>query len=255
MTNDEVGSITVNLSDGVAVVEMAHGKANPLDRELLEAFDRELAECATSPAVRSVVVTGAGRVFSGGVDLRRMLDEGPEYAETFIVALGATLARLFAFPKPTVAAINGHAVAGGCLIACACDVRIAAEGSKLGVIELSVGVAFPVAALEVLRHAVGPRMEGLVYGAELVEVETAIAAGIVHEAVEGERLLERAVGEARRLGAFDARAFELTKSLMRAPTIERIERAGPQFDKAVIAQWTDPETRRELASRFGAPKG
>ncbi len=255
VTSEECGSISVNHSDGVAIVEMVHGKANPIDTELLEAFDHELAECATSPAVRSVVVTGAGKVFSGGVDLRRMLDEEPAYAESFIVALAETLTTLFAFPKPTVAAINGHAVAGGCLIACACDVRIAAEGSKMGVIELSVGVSFPVVALEILRHAAGPRMEGLVFGAELVDVQTAIAAGIVHEAVDGARLLDRAVEEARRLGAMDARAFALTKSSMRAATLERIERAGPQLDKAVIAQWTDPETRRQLESRFGAPKG
>ena len=255
MTNDECGSISVNHDDGVAIVEMVHGKANPLDKELLEAFDHELAECATSSAVRSVVVTGAGRVFSGGVDLRRMLDEEPAYAESFIVALAETLARLFVFPKPTVAAINGHAVAGGCLIACACDVRIAVEGSKIGVTELSVGVAFPVIALEILRHAAGPRTEGLVYGAELVDVETAISAGMVHEAVDAALLLERAVAEARRLGALDARAFELTKSSMRAPTLERIERASPQFDQAVIAQWTDPETRRHLGSLFAAPKG
>ena len=255
MTNEEYGSVNVSHNDGVALVELVHGKANPLDRELLEAFDRELAACAASPAVRSVVVTGAGKVFSGGVDLRRMLDEEPAYAEWFIVALAETLATLFAFPKPTVAAINGHAVAGGCLLACACDVRLAAEGSKIGVIELSVGVAFPAAALEILRYATGTRMEGLVYGAELVDVETAIAAGLVHEAVDGALLLERAVEEARRLGELDATAFALTKWSMRAATLERIEHVSLQFDTAVIAQWTDTETRRQLDPRFGAPKG
>ena len=255
VTNEEYGSVSVSHSDGVAVVELVHGKANPLDRELLAAFDHELAACAASPAVRSVVITGAGRVFSGGVDLRRMLDEEPAYAEWFIVALGETLATLFAFPKPTVAAINGHAVAGGCLLACACDVRFAAEGAKIGVIELSVGVAFPVSALEILRHAAGPRMEGLVYGAELVNVETAIAAGLVHEAMDGGLVLERAVEEARRLGELDATAFALTKWSMRAATLERIEHASPQFDAAVIAEWTDPETRRQLESRFAAPPG
>jgi enoyl-CoA hydratase len=251
VASDACGSVTVSRFDEIAVIEMSHGKANPLDAELIAALRDELAGCAASPAVRSVVVTGAGRVFSAGVDLRRMLDEDTAYTGRLLTALGEVLTELFSFPKPTVAAINGHAVAGGCIIACACDLRIAAEGARIGVTELSVGVAFPVSAMEIIRHVTGLGLEGTVFGAELLELDAAIAAGMVHEAVEASLLHERALQEARRLGSINPRVFELTKGQMRAPALERIG-ARLAFDAEIIEQWVDAETRSNLQSQFGS---
>src|SRR5579864_8676757 len=104
--------LVVTRTGSVAAVELARGKVNALDVELLEELESALAHLAHDDDVRAVVVTGAGRVFSAGVDLRRVVEDGTRYVERLIAALRAAFEALFGFPKPTVAAINGAAVAG-----------------------------------------------------------------------------------------------------------------------------------------------
>ena len=104
---------------------------------------------------RAVVITGSGSVFSAGVDLQRIVAGGPSYVREFLPALSDSFMAIFDHPGPVVAAVNGHAIAGGCVIAAACDVRLMAHG-KIGLAELSVSVPFPPVAMEIMRYAVGP---------------------------------------------------------------------------------------------------
>ncbi|TMD98567.1 MAG: enoyl-CoA hydratase/isomerase family protein, partial [Chloroflexi bacterium] len=138
--------IRVDHEDGVAVVRLEHGKVNALDVELLRAATATLRELASAPAI---VLTGRGSAFCAGVDLRRVLDGGPAYSADLVDAISEAVLALFDHPRPVVAAINGHAIAGGCVLAAACDLRLMSGGS-IGVTEVLVGVHFPTAALEVV---------------------------------------------------------------------------------------------------------
>ena len=109
--------------DDLAVVRMEHGKVNALSQELCERLDETFRELAQSPS-RAVVLTGHGSVFSAGVDLLRVLDGGPAYIRPFLETFHELCGTLFGFPKPLVAAINGHAIAGGCVLACTADRRL-----------------------------------------------------------------------------------------------------------------------------------
>src|SRR5437667_6421803 len=100
--------IDVQRRDGVAVIELRHGRVNALDLELVGALSATMRELAEAP----VVLTGRGSVFSAGVDLRRLLDGGPEYVARFLPALDEALLAVFDAPGPIVAAVNGHAIAG-----------------------------------------------------------------------------------------------------------------------------------------------
>lgn len=223
----------------IVVVRMEHGKAQAMDTELLTALHdtfRDLEE--EEPA--AVVLTGTGSIFSAGVDLFRVLDGGREYMDGFLPALSQGVRRLFAFPRPVVAAVNGHAIAGGCILACACDLKVMAEGDgRIGVPELRVGVPFPVAPLEVLRFAV-PRqhIQKLAYVGRTYAVRDALAWGLVDELVPPERLLERAVEAAGELAAIPAGSFELTKAQIRRPTLARMDRLEPEVDPRVAELWT-----------------
>ena len=136
----------------VTVVRLSHGGANVLDLELCRELSAALTDLESAGAV---VLTGNGRSFSAGVDLLRVVDGGADYVREFLPALCATARLAFTHPGPLVTAINGHAIAGGCLIACAADWRwMAAEVGGIGVPELKVGVPFPAAALEILRYSV-----------------------------------------------------------------------------------------------------
>ena len=149
--------------EGVLTLRLAHGKASALDVELLDLLARELDGAAER--VGALVLTGTGSIFSAGVELFRLTQGGADYVRHFLPLLSRFLRTLFTFPRPVVAAANGHAIAGGCVLVLACDARLMAEGEgTIGLPELLVGVPFPTAALEVIRFAV-PRekLQSLIY--------------------------------------------------------------------------------------------
>lgn len=226
---------------GATLVRLAHGKANALDLEFLRDARRTLI--ALEAEGRPLVLTGTGAIFGAGVDLKRLTDGGAGYVREFMPALSDTLLTLFRFPLPVVAAINGHAIAGGAVIAFACDRRILARGrSRLGVPELQVGVPFPTVPLEIVRATLpSPALEDAVIHGALWNPDEALAKGAVDELVDAEALMARARECAERLGAIPRSAYRLTKLQLRGPTIERIERVRAQWDAAVNAAWESEE--------------
>ena len=233
----------------VEVVRLERGKVNALDLELVTALEETLAELERSDA-RAVVLTGAGRSFSAGVDLFRVLGDGPEYVQRFVPHVVSAFRKLFTFPRPVVAAINGHAIAGGCVVAWACDHRIMAEGEgTIGVPELLVGVPWPVLALEIVRFAVPHfRAQDLVYSGRTVGPDEARRMGIVDETVEPERLLESALEVAERLASIPPAAFRLAKRQLRDPALERADTVGREMDAEVARSWASPETAAAIRS-------
>jgi enoyl-CoA hydratase len=244
-----VAVIDVGRQGPVAVVRLDRGKVNALDDEMLTAFDECLDTVERSDA-RAVVLTAAGRVFSAGVDLRRVLDGGPEYLDRLIPALGSALGRLFAYPLPVVAAVNGAAVAGGCILACACDRRILAEGARIGASELLVGVPFPVSALEILRWACGDHTEEVVMTGTLYGSSEALTVGLAHEVVPPDELLDRAVAAAGALGTVPADTFRLTKAQLRRPALERMAADSPVVDPEVRSVWSAPQTTASIRAQL-----
>jgi enoyl-CoA hydratase len=180
---EATGMIERSQHDGVLTLRLAHGKASALDVELLDALLRELDGAAEG--VRALILTGTGSIFSAGVDLFRLTQRGADYVRRFLPLLCRFLRTLFAFPRPVVAAANGHAIAGGCVIVLAADARLMSEGAGwIGLPELLVGVPFPAAALEVVRFAV-PRdkVQSLIYTGRILPPQEALTAGLVDEVV------------------------------------------------------------------------
>ena len=227
---EQLGSVTV--------LRMQHGKVNALDAELLERLSTELEQVERSPA-RALVLTGGGRSFSAGVDLWRVLDGGEPYLKRFVPLLRQTLTQLFAFPRPVVAAINGHAIAGGCVLACACDYRIMAAGTaRLGVPELHVGVPFPSIAFEIVT-SVAPTglLSRLIYLGELFDPQEAEQSRLVDEIVAADELLARACEVADHLAAIPPETYRVTKRQLREPALERAARNAKTVDNEVERIW------------------
>lgn len=225
--------------DGIAVVRLAHGKVNALDLELCQAITRAFAEIDASPA-RAVVLTGSGRAFSAGVDLWRVVEGGSAYCEMFLPALVEAFEAVFTANKPVVAAVNGHAVAGGCILVSGCDRRLmAAGGGRIGVTELPVGVPFPVSALEILRYALGTqRAREAVLAGATYEPEAGLAKGYLDEIVPPERLLADAVALAQRMAKVPADTFRFTKDQLRRDAVRRIAELRPVEDPRVAELWS-----------------
>jgi len=229
------------------IVRLAHGKVNALDVELLQAIEETFKGLDSGSAV---VLTGAGRALSAGVDLKRITDGGPEYVKVFRPALSAAIKSVFYHPGPVVAAVNGHAIAGGCVLAAACDIRLM-SGGTIGLTELTVGVPFPGVALEVMRHAVGPATGRFVLGAELLPPADALAAGLIHRVTEPEALLDEAIGEAERLARIPAEVFAFSKRQLQRPARERIDALNPADDEMATQLWASPAVKDAIAGFMG----
>lgn len=233
--------------DGHLVLQLAHGRANALDLELLEALIEAVAEFEASDAP-ACILTGTKGFFSAGVDLKRLAEGGDAYLDRFLPALDQAFTSLFFSSRPIIGACTGHAIAGGCLLLSCCDVRIGVRGKgRIGVPELAVGVPFPSLALEIVRFVVPPhRLQEVVYGAAAYDVDSALERGLVDELVEPDELDARAAAWAAKLAAIPHESFAWTKTLVRRPVAERMATHGESDAAATREAWGSPAVREAL---------
>lgn len=241
-------STELELRDGIAFLRMTHGKANALDDRFCDHLVERFGQMGADTGVRAVVLTGTGRIFSAGVDLRRLVAGDDAYVRALLPRIAAVVDALFTFPKPLVAAINGHAIAGGCVLACCADWRVMVRSAgRIGVAELRVGLPFPVAALEAVRFACAPQhVQRLVLDGDTYDADAALPLGLVDEVCDADRLDYTAMNHARRFAERPAEAYALTKAQLRRPTLERIA-AGRTGDASVLDLWVRPQIRRAVA--------
>jgi enoyl-CoA hydratase len=235
--------IDVAIADGIAVLTMRHGKANALDIELCDALAARFKTLRTD-ASKAVVITGRGKIFSAGVDLIRVGNGGAPYIRDFLPALHRLYEAVFYYPKPVVAAINGHAVAGGAVLAACADRRIMArEGGRIGVTEMLVGVPFPALAFEIVRFAVPTRhLPEFTLSGATYTTDAALDRGWIDEIAEPTELLEDAITVATELAELSPPAYAQTKLQLRQAVTERMAQSGEATDKAVTDIWTAPKT-------------
>jgi len=235
--------IDTKLVDGIAVVTLAYGKVNALDTEFCEALAARFGELRASDA-KAVVLTGQGKVFSAGVELIKLSQGGADYIRRFLPALHELCETVFFHSKPVVAAVNGHAIAGGAVLACCADRRIMARGQgRIGVTELLVGLPFPAMAFETVRATVPPRyLAEVIYSGATYEADAALTRGWIDEIAEPGELLEDALAVAQELAALSPAAFAHTKAQIRQPVAEHYARSGIATDKAATEIWCAPAT-------------
>jgi enoyl-CoA hydratase len=228
--------------DGIRILRLAHGKVSAMDIELGQAFLAEMREAAAAP-IKAVILTGTGSSFSAGVDLYRVVKDGPEYGRRFLPVLDALLAAALTLPKPMVAALNGHAIAGGCILAACCDHRIMVEGhGRIGIPELAVGVPFPALPLQIMAARVSDRsLRDLVFTGRTVQVDEAKSLGLIDEKCPSGMLIDRAMEVAQQLAAIPAGAFALTKEAFSSPVLERAKSLS-DLNARVVEAWTQQHT-------------
>ncbi|MDQ8726109.1 enoyl-CoA hydratase/isomerase family protein [Bradyrhizobium sp. LHD-71] len=239
--------IDLSRQDDIAILRMAHGKANTLDVEFCDALAGAFGELRNSEA-RAAIIVGTGNIFSAGVDLLRVSADGEAYVRRFLPALHRMFDAAFNLPKPLIAAVNGHAIAGGCVLACCADVRIAARGQgRIGVTELLVGVPFPALAFEVMRFAANRQYlpDIMLTGATWLS-DDARQRGLVDEVVEPAELMNRSLAAAKGLANLSPAAFATTKEQLRQPVADRMAQHAVRVDKRVEEIWTSPDTIRHI---------
>lgn len=245
--------------DGVRVLTLDRPPANAIDESLLADLDAALAAAARDDAVRAVVLTGAGSFFSAGFDLAAPRRDA-EAARRLAVLYRDAHLRLLTLPKPTVAMMGGHAVAGGLVLVLACDYRLGLEGDyRVGLNEVAIGASFPRVAMEVVRlrlpHA---RATEVVLGAALYPASQALRLGVVDELLPADRFRATVLRRAARLGGFPREAFAHAKAALVAEAAERTRTESDEEAAAAAAVWTTAESRAARARQravLGVPHG
>jgi enoyl-CoA hydratase/carnithine racemase len=240
--------VHVSTEQGLAEVRIERGKVNALNEEVVD----ELSECfrrlAADAAVRSIVLTGTGRFFSFGFDIPGFLGHSKEAFLGYLRKFAALYRELFAHPGPVVAALNGHAVAGGCMLALACDVRLMAAGKgKIALNEITFGSSLFAGSVEMLRYCVGGRSaQQIACSGAMLLPEEALALGLVDRVVPEAELLAAAREVAGVHGAKDPAAFRSVKRLLRGPVLEEMARREEASLREFVDIWYSERTWERL---------
>ena len=241
------GMLRLERQAPLAILTLDRPPANALNRDFFVELCAVLPSLAAAD-VRAVVVTGTGRFFSAGLDLPEILSYRGAEASEFMARFDDGFTGLFALEKPVVAAVNGHAIAGGAVLAATADFRLAAEGEgRIGVTEIQVGVPFPASALEPIRFScAGPALPELLYQGRVYSPAEACARRLVDTVVPAGDLMREAVALARELAAHPPVAFATSKRALRAESLARMAAARAGGEDPVWATWRMPETRAAI---------
>jgi Delta3-Delta2-enoyl-CoA isomerase len=245
----------IQFHDAVAEIRMDRPPANALNRELVEQLLAAL-ETVRMDGARAVILTGRPGMFSGGLDVPELLALDRRHIEAFWGLLFALTRQLAASPVPVIAAVSGHAPAGGAVLALHCDWRIGVAGNyKIGLNEVQVGLPVPGTILLALEEVVGPRVaRRMATRGELLSMDDALAVGLLDELVSPGQLLATALTRASELLALPPVAMNTTRLATKARLIEALSSSGDTA--AATAWWFSAETQaemRKLVARLQKP--
>ena len=233
----------------IEVLRIDRPPANAIDLELAREFANALSTIEGRKDIGAVIVTGAGSCFSAGLDLKVLPTYDREQQQAMVMEVNRLFGGLYGLSLPTIAAVNGHAIAGGVILTLACDYRIGAEGDyKLGLAEVRVGVPFPVAAMAIvqseLSHTVARTM---VLTARNSSPRDAMSMGVLDELQPPELLLPRAIEVAQEMTALPHSAYGRIKRELRRAALSRIDDAINNRNEPMLESWLSAETRAASA--------
>jgi enoyl-CoA hydratase len=233
----------------IAIVTLRRPPANAMNLEFTGEIATVFQGLGQDRSVRSLVLTGQGKSFCAGVDLKALPSFDEIYQRRMVDALNRAFYAVYSCPVPVVGAINGHAIAGGLVLALCCDWRIAAKAQFLaGLAEVRVGVPYPVAAMEVARQELRPDVaRQLVLFGQNVTAAAAVQAGVFDEMVDSEALLERALAKAHEFVALPQTAFARSKRQLRSRAYAAIE-AAIAGAEPLLEGWLSRETIEAAAA-------
>jgi Delta3-Delta2-enoyl-CoA isomerase len=240
--------VHLSVHEEIAEVTFQRGRVNALEEQLVGELSACLHQLAENPTVRGTVLTGTGNFFSFGFDVPHFLDYPAEKFTHFLHQFTVLYRELFSHPKPIVAALNGHAVAGGCMLASACDTRIMVSGrAKIGLNEIGFGSSLFAGSLAMLTYWVGARRaQEIIYSGKLYSAEEAQALGLVDGVTSQNDLLDAARNAVRLTATKEPAAFRSLKGLLRKPVIDEMIEREPQSIREFVGIWYSEPTRKNL---------
>ncbi|MEU4608710.1 enoyl-CoA hydratase-related protein [Kribbella sp. NPDC023972] len=209
--------VNLTVSDGVGTIRLDRPKMNALNVQVQEEIRTAALEATANDEVRAVVIYGGEKVFAAGADIKEMADMS--YADMVKRSgpLQSSLSAVAAIPKPTVAAITGYALGGGCELALCADYRIAAEDAKLGQPEILLGIIPGAGGTQRLSRLIGPsKAKDLIYTGRFVDAAESLSLGLVDKVVPAASVYSEAVAWASQFSRGAALALRAAKEAIDA---------------------------------------
>jgi enoyl-CoA hydratase len=243
-------SIRTEKQDGLLIVTMSRGKANALNAPMVDELNSVLAQSRGHDVRGLVLASDCPKFFSSGFDVKEVFQYGREAMTSFFGAFMDLYETLFRLPKPVVAALSGHAVAGGAILALACDVRVMAEGPfRFALNEVNLGIVLPSGIVRMAVDALGPRhARELFLGGETLTPSRALELGLVSELAEPDQVLDRAIARASALAAKPAGAFGAIKQTLIEVSGHAPAGSDRQHLRSFIDHWFLPESTERRQS-------
>lgn len=241
--------VEVEMQRGIATVVLERGRVNALNPDVVEELSATFKALQRDTEASAVVLTGCGKFFSFGFDIPEFVSYAQEEFTNFLTRFTSLYRDLFVYPKPLVAALNGHAIAGGCMIALACDSAIMVQGrAKISLNEIGFGSSIFAGSTEMLQFRTGSRASDILYSGAMYSPAEAQAIGLVAEVVAPEALVDRAREIARELASKRPAAFASIKSLLRKPVADAMARREAASIREFVDIWYSEPTWTNLRS-------
>jgi Delta3-Delta2-enoyl-CoA isomerase len=240
--------VRLSTKEGIAEARLKRGKVNALNEQAVEELGNCFQRLAADPDILAVIFAGDGPFFSFGFDIPEFLSYSSKSFSSFLKKFTSLYTYLFTYPKPLVAALNGHAIAGGCMLALACDYRIMISGkAKISLKEITFGSSVFAGSVEMLKFLVGGKnAQEVLYDGAMYSAQAASQLGMIDQVSSDEKLAGDARGVAMRLAAKDAAAFRGMKHLLRAPVAEEMTKNEHQSVREFVEIWYSQSTWRNL---------
>ena len=243
-----MGFIEIKKVKGVATLTLKREKVNALNGMVVKQMRESLEALEDDQETTSVVLTGAGKFFSFGFDIPEFISFTREEFTDYLINFTELYTYLFLYPKPVVAALNGHTIAGGCMLALACDCRLMVSGkAKISLNEISFGASVFAGSTEMLRFWVGSaNATEVLFSGAMYSAEEAIRIGLVDQVMAESDLMHAAFNMASGLGSKYPPAFASIKSLLRRNTVEQMTRREQESIREFVEIWYSEQTWENL---------
>jgi enoyl-CoA hydratase/carnithine racemase len=235
-------------SKGIATVTLQRGKVNALNEPTVEEISGCFRNIETDNEVNSIIFTGSGKFFSFGFDVPEFLQYPKKDFIRYVEKFTNLYTYLFQFAKPIVAALNGHTIAGGCMLATACDFRLMVTGkAKIGLNEITFGAPVFAGSAEMLRFCAGSRnAQSILYSGNIYSAEEAFELGLVDQVSSEDTLEEDARKMAQELGEKASSAFTSIKKILRKALVDEIIKYEKDYILEFVDIWYSKTTWEKL---------
>ncbi len=239
----EYHGLKVEIRDKIALITMSRPQAlNALNSDVISDFNRAVKELSQNKDIRVLIITGEGKAFIAGADIKELSEMNPAGAYTFSRKGQQAFERLEQLDIPVIAAVNGFALGGGCELAMACDMRIASTTAKFGMPEVTLGLMPGFAGTQRLTKLVGySNAMYMMTTAETITAEEALRLGLVQIVAEPHQLMDTSMEVAQKIASRGKYAVKAVKELARKSTHTSMEFGSELESEAFAGLFGRPE--------------